>query len=84
MEAASGRSSPYAITDRLPGDTAMSVADPTGPMSAWDGAPGEDSKKSAATAGSGSSRVLRGIYESIQLVLIKRNKVQICTRPPSG
>ena len=29
MEAASGRSIPYAITDRRPGDSAISVADPS-------------------------------------------------------
>ena len=29
MEAASGRSIPYAITERRPGDAAISVADPT-------------------------------------------------------
>jgi len=29
MEAASGRSIPYAITERRPGDATISVADPT-------------------------------------------------------
>ena len=29
MEAASGRSIPYAISDRRPGDAAISVADPS-------------------------------------------------------
>ena len=29
MEAASGRSIPYAITERRPGDAAISVADPS-------------------------------------------------------
>ncbi len=29
MEAASGRSIPYVITDRRPGDAAISVADPS-------------------------------------------------------
>ena len=65
MEAASGRSIPYAITDSRPGDAAISDDVPIKLLSAWAGAPDADSKTSAATVGPGSSRTPRDMHDGI-------------------
>lgn len=54
MEAASNRSIPLMITERRPGDAAISVADPRQALLRLDWRPSAVLKRSAVTAGLGS------------------------------